>query len=887
MLTAHTDDAHYDRVIDILDDEGAVDMDERETQWRSEGRSRRTPTGARNSSRNRAGGFGAKNINCGHSFGARNCVAVAAAGGGDNSKAWSGMPRVLGGSNLAIFRKTASARRAPAASIGHLANFSSESYPASDRIEAWGEAMRALSLSVDPCLADPNFFGSIVSCVSPHDFVFARMSSCPQRIDVVRQDALFICLHLDGEGVAANGQLLSAYDILYAPAAAAFTSRFTSDFRQLLVRAPRDAVRTQGTHASNVVHVRGRTGLGYLFSRFLSSVADSIETITTEDLRPVEQTVSTFLVSLLAQQTPDVSLPLGAAGRNSLIQRICEDVEARMNNPDLSLADVAAVHNVSTRYLQKLFENAGESFTHYLRQRRLERCRADLIDPTHAALSISQIGFNWGFSDAAHFSRSFRDRFGSSPRSYRQEAANRAPVLVARQLSRGWPSKALETGVRVRTHPGRADATKASAGAAETTARYHLAATAESVHWGFFSRALAPVLEVASGAVVTVEVLTQHAYDDYDRMIKGDTGLESVFHWTKSQKNIDRRGAGPMDASVYGRGAGEGFGVHIMTGPIAITGASPGDVLEVRILDVLPRPSRNEAYAGRCFGSNAATFWGYHYDDLLTEPRLREVVTLYEFDLGKERPCACAVYSYRWTPQTDPFGTVHPTIDYPGVPVDHSSVEKRYDVLEGVTIPVRPHFGVIGVAPRESELIDSVPPAYFGGNIDNWRAGKGAKIYLPVSVPGALLSIGDPHASQGDAEVCGTAIECSLTGIIQVVLHKKGEFDHKPFADLSAPIIETPTEWVLLGFSHPNYLSELGDKAQSKVYETASLDLAMKDAFRKMRRFLMTARRLSEDEALSLMSVGVDFGISQVVDGNWGVHAILRKELFDDERSGS
>ena len=767
-----------------------------------------------------------------------------------------------------------------------MSNFSSESYPASKRIEAWGEAMQALSLSVDPHLVDPDFFGSIVTCASPQGYLFTRVSSCPQKIDFARQDALSICLHLDGEGIAANGRPLTVYDVLYAPAATTFTSRFSTAFRQLVVRAPLAVVnqRTQGPALSNIVHVSGRAGLGYLFSRFLGSVAESIETMTSEELRPVEQTVATFLASVLAQQAPDKALPLGSAGRNSLLHRICEDVETRMHDPDLTLSDVAAAHNVSTRYLQKLFENAGESFTHFLRQRRLERCRADLTDPALAALSISEICFRWGFNDAAHFSRSFRDRFGSSPRAYRHEAAHRPPELATRQLSRGWPSQALETGVRVRNVPNGTDAAKATACSPDTPTKHYLAATEKSVHWGFFSRALSPVLEVASGAVVTVEVLTQHAFDDYDRMIKGDPGLESVFQWTKSQKIIDRRGAGPMDASVYGRGAGEGFGVHIMTGPIAVTGADPGDVLEVRILDVLPRPSLNGIYAGRCFGSNAATFWGYHYDDLLTEPRPREVVTLYEFDLGKERPCACAVYSYRWTPQTDPFGVVHSTIDYPGVPVDPASVEKHYGVLEGVTIPVRPHFGVIGVAPREPELIDSVPPAYFGGNIDNWRAGKGAKIFLPVSVPGALLSIGDPHASQGDAEVCGTAIECSLTGVIQVVLHKRGQFANKPFADLSAPIIETPTEWVLLGFSHPNYLSELGDKAQSKVYETASLDLAMKDAFRKMRRFLMTARRLSEDEALSLMSVAVDFGISQVVDGNWGVHAILRKELFDDER---
>jgi acetamidase/formamidase len=335
-----------------------------------------------------------------------------------------------------------------------------------------------------------------------------------------------------------------------------------------------------------------------------------------------------------------------------------------------------------------------------------------------------------------------------------------------------------------------------------------------------------------------------------------------------------------MDASIFGRGAGEGFGVHIMTGPVAISDARPGDVLEVRILDVLPRPSANPRYAGCCFGSNAATWWGFHYDDLLTEPKPREVVTIYQFDLGLTRPCARAIYNYRWTPQTDPFGVVHQTMDYPGVPVDHATIEKNFSILRDVSIPVRPHFGVIGVAPREAELLDSVPPSYFGGNIDNWRVGKGSTIYLPVSVPGALLSIGDPHASQGDSELCGTAIECSLTGVFQIVLHKRADLAGQVYADLSYPLIETKDEWVLLGFSHPNYLAELGEQAQSDIYDKSSLDLAMKDAFRKMRRFLMTTRNLSEDEAISLMSVAVDFGVTQVVDANWGVHAILKKAIF-------
>src|SRR6202000_2500906 len=112
-------------------------------------------------------------------------------------------------------------------------------------------------------------------------------------------------------------------------------------------------------------------------------------------------------------------------------------------------------------------------------------------------------------------------------------------------------------------------------------------------------------------------------------------------------------------------------------------------------------------------------------------------------------------------------------------------------------------------------------------------------------------------------------------------LQKKGQLAGQPFADLTYPLIETETEWVLTGFSHPNHLAEFGTQGQSEVYAKSSLDLAMKDAFRKMRRFLMH-KGLSEDEAIALMSAAVDFGVTQVVDGNWGVHAIMRKSIFDD-----
>ena len=119
-------------------------------------------------------------------------------------------------------------------------------------------------------------------------------------------------------------------------------------------------------------------------------------------------------------------------------------------------------------------------------------------------------------------------------------------------------------------------------------------------------------------------------------------------------------------------------------------------------MDVKPRPCANPTHAGKAFGSNAAAWWGFHYKELMTEPKPREVITIYEIDATGQRNWAKAVYNFQWTPQTDPFGVVHKTIDYPGVPVDHSTIKENHGVLKNVRIPIRPHFGVIGLAPEGS-----------------------------------------------------------------------------------------------------------------------------------------------------------------------------------------
>ncbi|WP_245413555.1 acetamidase/formamidase family protein [Mangrovicella endophytica] len=611
-----------------------------------------------------------------------------------------------------------------------------------------------------------------------------------------------------------------------------------------------------------------------------------IEAVDDADLASMENALVELVVSALLAEGRRGEAPASSV-RTAHMRRVTAAIGARLGDADLSLADIARQERLSVRYLQRLFEEAGEAFSDHLRRRRLERCWTDLCDPRHAADAIAEIAWRWGFRDQAHFSRAFSAQYGVSPREARRQ--ERAQDAV--RLNRGRPARTpagsvarqagLPAGALSLPHPPSPLRTAAIPPRASEPpqAMHHLPISPSSVHWGFLSRSLPPVLRIGPGEAVRVETLTQHGCDDWERLIRGDPAAEAVFAWSKDGKRIERRGAGPMNASIFGRGAGEGFGVHILTGPIHVEGAEPGDVLEVEFLDIAPRPCGNPAFAGKAFASNVSAWWGYQYHDPLESGRRREVVTLYEIDLGDPRE-ARPLYSYVWTPQTDPFGVRHETIDYPGIPVDPATVQPVDGILKGVSVPARPHFGFVAVAPRESELVDTIPPGYFGGNIDNWRASEGSRLFLPVAVPGALLSLGDGHFSQGDGEINGTGLECSLTGTIRVRLHKRSEAGSGALAGLTAPLIETHDAFVVQGFSYTNYLKELGRAAQSEVYSRSTLDLAMRSAFRQARRFLMDAYGLAEDEALSLMSVAVDFAVTQVADGNFGVHAVIRKALF-------
>jgi len=244
-----------------------------------------------------------------------------------------------------------------------------------------------------------------------------------------------------------------------------------------------------------------------------------------------------------------------------------------------------------------------------------------------------------------------------------------------------------------------------------------------------------------------------------------------------------------------------GPGAHPLTGPIYVDGAEPGDTLEVHIVSIEFLHN---------FGVNAFTpVSGMLPDDF---------------------PYA-GVKLLRWAPGSD-----------------------HIDFAPGIVLPIAPFFGSIGVAPPALVgRISSRPPGWHGGNIDNKDLVAGSTLYLPVHVAGALLSIGDGHAGQGDGEVTGTAIETSLRGMFELRVHK-GE-------RLKWPRAETPTAYISMGLNE-------------------DLDEAARLAVREMIDFLVAQRHLSRDDAYMLCSVAGNLHVTQAVDATKGVHMSLAKSIF-------
>jgi acetamidase/formamidase len=252
-----------------------------------------------------------------------------------------------------------------------------------------------------------------------------------------------------------------------------------------------------------------------------------------------------------------------------------------------------------------------------------------------------------------------------------------------------------------------------------------------------------------------------------------------------------------VEAAVTERGPG----VHPLTGPVWVENAEPGDVLEVRIQN-------------------------------------------FEF-----------LHPYGVTGFIPGSGTLPDEFPYSRFKLIRFDIDRGVaNFAPGIALPLRPFFGSIGVAPNPLvRRVSSGPPGHHTGNLDNKELVAGSTLYIPVHVPGALLSFGDAHAMQGDGEVTLTALETSVRGTVQIVLRKGMR--------LNWPRAETPTHYIAMGLN-------------------PDLDEASQIATREMIDFLVAEKGLSRDDAYILASIGMDLHVTQLVDGTKGIHAMVPKSIF-------
>lgn len=285
----------------------------------------------------------------------------------------------------------------------------------------------------------------------------------------------------------------------------------------------------------------------------------------------------------------------------------------------------------------------------------------------------------------------------------------------------------------------------------------------------------------------------------------GDT-VEVQTLITNSPTGLEKAGVPPDQVQqslrdIYKEVTNKGPGGHILNGPIFIEGAEPGDTLEVRIQKIdLAIP-----YAYNAFGPTRG-----------------------------------------FLPEDFPYRKMKI------IPLDRERMMAKF--APGIEIPLHPFFGSMGVAPPENfGRIDSAPPGLHAGNMDNKELVAGTTLYLPVWTKGALFEVGDGHVGQGNGEVDITALETSLTGTLQFIVHKS--------TGLKYPRAETPTHYISMGF-------------HQELYE------ATKIAVREMIDFLVAEKHLTRDDAYMLTSVAGDVDVTELVDGNKGVHVMLPKAIF-------
>lgn len=361
----------------------------------------------------------------------------------------------------------------------------------------------------------------------------------------------------------------------------------------------------------------------------------------------------------------------------------------------------------------------------------------------------------------------------------------------------------------------------------------YLRSTTDTVRWGVLpNRSAEPVLSMASGGLLTVDTVSHEG-------ILEDQGRDPVKffgdHGVRPDQVLDDAKA------IAASGIAHDFdadGPHVVTGPVAVRGASPGDVLKIETLELRPRVPygvvSNRHGKGALPGEYPERFAG----DPAAAPFLNLFGNMSVF-----------------TPVVGAGGGLRGALPAGG----RGRAEFR----------LAPFMGIMGVAIDTGERVNSIPPTVAGGNLDIKDIGVGSVLYLPVQVPDALFFAGDPHYAQGDGEVALTALEAPLRATFRLTVIKPG--GQAPEVAFSYPFAETSDHWIPLGLSDPD--GPVGGQHNS-------LDDAMKTAVRNALAFLQEQLGMPAPAAYAYLSAAADFHVSQVVDRTTGIHALIRKADF-------
>jgi AraC family transcriptional regulator, positive regulator of tynA and feaB len=306
--------------------------------------------------------------------------------------------------------------------------------PAGERLEWLRETIRReyADVEITPP-ADGNLFNEMtispwrdlrLSAIRSHAIGIERL---PREACYISQDSYFAVVPLAGDYLLEQGgreACLQPGDIALYDATRLHRIHCPKNFAKLLVSIPRVMLRNRmaGVEHCTAARIPGDNGIGAVASSFIRAAALNRGTINTEEFSSLAEHFLDLLTLALASVRPqDIAL---SRSRAISLQRVKDFVESRLADPALDTALTAAAAGLSPRYINELFRGEDTSLMRHVWRRRLERCRKDLLEPRLAAHSISEIALRWGFSDLAHFSRSFRRQFGCAPKELR-EALNR------------------------------------------------------------------------------------------------------------------------------------------------------------------------------------------------------------------------------------------------------------------------------------------------------------------------------------------------------------------------------------------------------------------------------------------------------------------------------